>query len=59
VADFPPRRPRFDPRSGHMGFRVGKVTLQQGFPPELRFPLPILITAIAPHSSFGAGTRAD
>jgi hypothetical protein len=27
VARFPPRRPGFEPRSGHMGFLVDKVAL--------------------------------
>jgi hypothetical protein len=27
VAGFPPRRPGFDPRSGHVGFAVDKVAL--------------------------------
>jgi hypothetical protein len=27
VAGFPPQRPRFDPRPGHVGFMVGNVAL--------------------------------
>jgi hypothetical protein len=27
VTDFPPRRPGFEPRSGHVGFVVDKVAL--------------------------------
>jgi Zn-dependent M28 family amino/carboxypeptidase len=42
----PPRRPRFDPRSGHVRFVVGKVALGQIFSQYL-FPLPILIPPTA------------
>jgi hypothetical protein len=31
VAGFPPRRPGFDPGSGHVGFVVDKVALGQVF----------------------------
>jgi hypothetical protein len=31
VAGFPPRRPEFEPVSGHVGFVVDKVTLGQVF----------------------------
>jgi hypothetical protein len=31
VAGFPPRRPGFEPRSGHAGFVVDKVALRQVF----------------------------
>jgi hypothetical protein len=31
VAGFPPRRPGFEPRSGHVGFVVEKVALGQIF----------------------------
>jgi hypothetical protein len=32
VAGFPPRRPRFECRSGHMGFVVDRAALGQGYP---------------------------
>jgi hypothetical protein len=38
VAGFPPRRSGVDPRSGHMGFVVGKVTLGQVFSENVGFP---------------------
>jgi hypothetical protein len=50
VAGFPPRRPGFEPRSRHVGFMMDKVATGAGFLPVLRFPLPILIPPIAPHS---------
>jgi hypothetical protein len=31
VAGFPPRRPEFEPTSGHVGFVVDKVILGQVF----------------------------
>jgi hypothetical protein len=33
-----PRRPGFDPRSGHVGFVVDKVTLGQVFSEYVGFP---------------------
>jgi hypothetical protein len=51
VAGFPPQRPAFDPRSGHVGFVVYNVVLGQVFLRVLLFPLPILIPPTAPHSS--------
>jgi hypothetical protein len=45
------RLPRFDPRSGHVGFVEDKVTLGAGLLRILRFPLPIPIPPTAPHSS--------
>jgi hypothetical protein len=36
VAGLSPRRPRFDPRSVHVGFVVGKMALGQVFPRVLR-----------------------
>jgi hypothetical protein len=35
---FPPRRPGFEPRSGHVGFVVDKVTLGQVFSKYSSFP---------------------
>jgi hypothetical protein len=52
-------RPGFEPRSGHLGFVVDKVTVGQIFFRVLRFPLPIFIPPTAPHSlslSYGPGT---
>jgi hypothetical protein len=38
VAGFPPRRPGFEPWSGHVGFVVDKVVLGQVFSEYFRFP---------------------
>jgi hypothetical protein len=38
VAGFPPRRPGFEPRSGHVGFVVDKVVLGQVLSWYLGFP---------------------
>jgi hypothetical protein len=38
VAGFPPRRPRFESRSGHVGFMVDKVGLWQFFSEHFGFP---------------------
>jgi hypothetical protein len=46
-AGFPPRRHEFEPRSGHVGFVVNKVTLGAGFLRVFQF----LIPPTAPHSS--------
>jgi hypothetical protein len=37
-AGFPPRKPGFDPRSGHVGFVVDKVALGQVFYEFFDFP---------------------
>jgi hypothetical protein len=46
-AGFPPRRPGFEPGSGHVEFVVDKVA---GFLRVLRFPLPIFIPPISAQS---------
>jgi hypothetical protein len=38
INHFPPRRPGFDPRSGHVGFVVDKVALGQVFSEYFGFP---------------------
>jgi hypothetical protein len=38
VADFPPRRPGFEPRSSNVGFMVNKVGLGQVFSQYFGFP---------------------
>jgi hypothetical protein len=38
VAGFPPRRPGFEPGSGHVGFVVDKVALGQVFSEYFGFP---------------------
>jgi hypothetical protein len=38
VAGFPPRRPRFEPGSSHVGFLVDKVALGQVFSEYFGFP---------------------
>jgi hypothetical protein len=59
VAGFPPRRPDFEPRSGHVGFVVVKVALVQvsydyfGFPCKFSFHR---LLHIHHHLSSGAGT---
>jgi hypothetical protein len=50
VADFSPRRLRFEPRSGNVRFVVDKMHWWR-FSPNNSFPLPILIPQTAPHSS--------
>jgi hypothetical protein len=50
VADFPPRRPGFEHRSGHVGFVVYKVALGGGFLRVVRLALPILIPPTSPQS---------
>jgi hypothetical protein len=58
VAGFPPRRPRFDPRSGHLGFVVGKVALGQVFSENFGFPCQSSFHRLLHnhHLSSGAGT---
>jgi hypothetical protein len=58
VAGFPPRRPGFDPRSGHVGFVVDKVALGQVFSEYFGFPCqhPIHQLPHNHHLSSGAGT---
>jgi hypothetical protein len=48
VAGFPPRRPRFEPKS--CGIYGGQIGIEVGFFRVLRFPLPIFIPPIAPQS---------
>jgi hypothetical protein len=55
VAGFPPQKPGFEPRSGHVGFVVDKVGLWAGFLRVLRLPLPVLIPLTATHSSIIRG----
>jgi hypothetical protein len=50
VASFPPRLPRFEPRSSNVTFVVDKSGTGAGFLRVLRFPLPIRIPT-APHTS--------
>jgi hypothetical protein len=56
---LPPRRPRFEPRSGHVGFIVNKVVLGRvffecfGFPCQFSFHR---LLHIHHHLSSGAGT---
>jgi hypothetical protein len=59
VAGFPPWRPGFEPRSGHVGFVVGKVALGQVFSEYFDFPCQFLfhrLLHIHHHLSSGAGT---
>jgi hypothetical protein len=35
---FPPQRPKFQPRSGHVGFVVDKAALGQAFSEYFHFP---------------------
>jgi hypothetical protein len=50
VAGFPPWRPGFGPRYGHVGFVVGKVEMGQFFLKYVGFPLIILILLTAPNT---------
>jgi hypothetical protein len=50
VAGFPQRRPGFGSRSDHVGFVVDTVR-RTDYLRVIRFPLPILIPPIGPHSS--------
>jgi hypothetical protein len=58
VADFPPRRPGFQPRSGHVGFVVNKVALGQVFSKYLGFPCQFSFHRLlhTHHLSSGPGT---
>jgi hypothetical protein len=59
VAGFPPWRPRFDPRSFHVGFVVDKVTLGQVFSKYFGFPCQFSLhwlLHIYHHLSSGTGT---
>jgi hypothetical protein len=58
VAGFPPRRPGFDPRSGHVGVVVDKVVLGQNFSKYFGFPCQSLFHQLLHnhHRSSGAGT---
>jgi hypothetical protein len=59
VASFPQRRPGFEPRSGHVGFVVGKVTLGQAFSEYFGFSCQFSfhwLLHIHQHLSSGAGT---
>jgi hypothetical protein len=58
VANFPPRRPGFEPRSGHVGFVVDKVALGQVFSEYFGFPFQFSFHRLLHihHLSFGAGT---
>jgi hypothetical protein len=58
VAGFPPRLPRFDPRSGHVGFVVDKVALGQVFSEYFCFPCQFSFHRLlhTHHLSTGAGT---
>jgi hypothetical protein len=62
VAGFPPRRPGFEPGSGHVGFVVDKVALEEVFSEYFGFPCqfsfhPLL--HIHYHLSSGAGTTGQ
>jgi hypothetical protein len=58
VAGFPPRRPGFDPRSGHVGFVVDKMALGQVFSEYFGFSCQSSFHQLLHnlHRSSGAGT---
>jgi hypothetical protein len=59
LAGFPPRRPGFESRSGHVGFVVGKMALGKFFYEYLGFPCQFSfrrLLCIHLHLSSGAGT---
>jgi hypothetical protein len=56
---FPPRRPGFEPRPGHVGFVVGKMAVGQFFSEYFGFPCQFSfhrLLQIHHHLSSGAGT---
>jgi hypothetical protein len=63
VAGFPPRRPGFEPGSGHVGFVVNKVALRQVFSEYFGFPCQFAFHRLLHnhhhHLLFGAGTIAQ
>jgi hypothetical protein len=61
VTDFPPRRPRFEPRSGHVGFVVEKMVLRQVFSEYFGFPcqFPFHRPLHTHHLSSEAGTKGQ
>jgi hypothetical protein len=59
VAGFPPRRPGFETRSGHVGFVVDRVALGQVFSEYVGFPCQFSfhrLLHIHHHLSSGADT---
>jgi hypothetical protein len=58
VAGFPPRRPGFEPRSGHVAFVTDKVALGQVFSEYFGFPCQFSFHRLlhTHHLSSGAGT---
>jgi hypothetical protein len=57
VAGCPPRRPGFEPRSGHVGFVMDKLALGQVFSEYFGFPWQFSFRLLhAHHISSGAGT---
>jgi hypothetical protein len=61
VTGFPPRRPGFDPRSGHLRFVLDKVSLGQVFSEYFGFPCQFCFHRLL-HShdlSSEAGTEAN
>jgi hypothetical protein len=62
LANFSPRRPEFDPRSGHMGSVVDKVAVEQIFSEYFGFPCQFSFQRLLHnhhhhhHLSSGAGT---
>jgi hypothetical protein len=61
LTPFPPRRPGFDPRSGHLGFVVDKVVLGQVFSEYFGFPCQSSFHRLlhTHHLSSGAGTTGQ
>jgi hypothetical protein len=57
VAGLPPRRPRFDPSSGHVGFVVDIVALGQVFSEYFGLPSQFSFQQMLhTHVTYGAGT---
>jgi hypothetical protein len=57
IARFSPRRPWFEPRSGHVGFAVNKVALGQVFSEQFSFPYQFSFRRMFhTHLSYEAGT---
>jgi hypothetical protein len=55
---FPPQRPRYEPREGHMGFVVDRMALEQVLYEYFSFPCHsfYVLLHIHHHPSSGAGT---
>jgi hypothetical protein len=58
VAGLPPRQPRFEHWSGHVGFVVDKVALGQVFSEYFRFPCQAFYRLLHTHHHLSFGVAA-